>query len=182
MKALTIEQLEFLAAKGLTMEEAIAFAKMGPAKSRAAERTARWRARKNGNVTQSVTGDGHGDASPPPIDNHTPPVSSDEETKPVAKRTRKAAPVLAERPREVPEKVWRDFIGQRKTPFTETALDGVCAEAAKAGWTITAALTEAVARGWQSFKAEWVAGRKAALANDPADFLAHYAAKQARGP
>lgn len=176
MKGLTIEQMELLASKGFDASEMIAFAKMGAVKSKAAERTARWRARKNGTVTENVTGDGHGDASPPPIEDHTPPVSSSEETKPKPKR--KAAPVLAAKPDEVPEKVWRDFIGQRKTPFTETALDGLCAEATKARWTVTAALTEAVSRGWQSFKADWVAA--AAPAGN--DYLSGYLARQPAGP
>jgi hypothetical protein len=92
----------------------------------------------------------------PPIEDHTPLVSSDEETSRPS-RKRKAAVVLATKPTDVTDRVWRDFTGQRKTPVTETAMDGINAEAAKAGWTVNAALAEAVARGWQSFKASWVA-------------------------
>lgn len=70
-KGLTIEQMKFLVGKGLTAEEMITFAEMGAVKSKAAERTARWRAKKYGSVTENVTRDGHGDASPP-IEDHTP--------------------------------------------------------------------------------------------------------------
>ena len=69
-KGLTLEQMEFLLSKGLSGEDMVAFAKMGATKSRAAERTARWRARKNGNVTSDLTRD----ASPPPREAHTSPV------------------------------------------------------------------------------------------------------------
>ncbi len=40
--------------------------------------------------------------------------------------------------------------------MTETALAGIEEEARKAGWSLNAALSEAVSRGWQSFKAVWV--------------------------
>jgi hypothetical protein len=174
MKGLTIEQMEFLVGKGLDAGDMIAFAKMSQARNANAERQARWRARKRG-VTNNVTDN----ALPPPIDNHTPPVSSDEETKPAPKTRRKV--VLAAKPEAVTDPVWRDFTGQRKTPVTETALDGICEEAAKAGWTLNRALAEAATRGWQSFKAEWVEKPPGkAGANDPADFLAHLVAKQSR--
>jgi hypothetical protein len=35
-------------------------------------------------------------------------------------------------------------------------IDGIQAEADKAGFTLEDALKESVVRGWQSFKAEWV--------------------------
>lgn len=41
--------------------------------------------------------------------------------------------------------------------FTDTALAGFEREATQAGWTLEAALREAIERGWQGFKAEWVA-------------------------
>jgi len=155
-RGLTLEQMKLLADKGFSIDEAIAFAEMGSVKSKAAERTARWRARKNGSITKSVTSDGHCDASPPPIEDHTPPVSSNDETRPARKlKAEKAIP--ATKPDEIAAPVWRDFIGQRKTVFTETALAGIGREAEKAGWTLSAALAEAATRGWQSFKADWVA-------------------------
>ncbi|MDP3251304.1 MAG: helix-turn-helix domain-containing protein [Hydrogenophaga sp.] len=63
-------------------------------------------------------------------------------------------------PGGVDAKVWEDFLTVRKAkraPLTATALDGIAGEAIKAGMTLTDALAMCCARGWQSFKAEWVA-------------------------
>jgi hypothetical protein len=63
------------------------------------------------------------------------------------------------RPDSVPEQVWNDFLKIRKakkSPLTQTALNGIQREADEAGWTLEQALTECVSRGWQGFKAEWV--------------------------
>ena len=38
-------------------------------------------------------------------------------------------------------------------------MDGIQAEATKAGWTLDAAMTEMAARGWTGFKAKWVQER-----------------------
>lgn len=59
----------------------------------------------------------------------------------------------------VSDEVWRDFVTLRKAkraPLTETVLRAMEREAAKAGWTLNDAMAESVARGWQSFKADWV--------------------------
>jgi uncharacterized protein YdaU (DUF1376 family) len=69
---------------------------------------------------------------------------------------RTSAPVC---PQGVSEQVWKDFLAVRKakrSPITETALLAIDKEAGKAGWSLEKALSECVARGWQSFKAEWV--------------------------
>lgn len=63
------------------------------------------------------------------------------------------------RPESVSEQVWMDFVSQRKklkADITSTGLSGIAREAAKAGWTLEAALTECTVRGWRGFKAEWV--------------------------
>lgn len=62
--------------------------------------------------------------------------------------------------------VWQDFLKTRKTKVTETALNGIRREAEKAGITLEAALNECCARGWQSFKADWVS--KAQSTNETA--------------
>lgn len=64
--------------------------------------------------------------------------------------------INAKKPESVSDEVWRDWLSQRKSAFTETALEGFEREAAKAGWTLEAAITEAIERGWQGFKASWV--------------------------
>lgn len=69
---------------------------------------------------------------------------------------RTSAPVC---PQGVSEQVWKDFLAVRKakrSPITETALLAIDKEAGKAGWSLERALSECVARGWQSFKADWV--------------------------
>ena len=64
-----------------------------------------------------------------------------------------------DRPEDVSEIVWKDFISHRKAkkaPVTETVLSSIRKEANKAKWTMEDALKETCARGWQSFKADWV--------------------------
>jgi hypothetical protein len=43
--------------------------------------------------------------------------------------------------------------------MTTAALSGIMGEAEKAGWSLERALSECCLRGWQGFKAEWVAGK-----------------------
>lgn len=70
--------------------------------------------------------------------------------------TKTVKPTLACRPDDVSKSVWDDFILQRKTKFTQTALNGLTNQAMKAGISVEAALKEACDRGWQSFKAAWM--------------------------
>ena len=75
------------------------------------------------------------------------------------KETEKKTTVVAT-PDGVSQSVWDDFKTLRKAkkaPITQRAIDGLIAEAAKAGWTLEQALTECCVRGWQAFKADWVA-------------------------
>lgn len=81
------------------------------------------------------------------------------------KRTPRIRPV--DRPSSVSESVWSDFLAVRKAkkaPLTQTALDGIQREAAKAGMGLADALALCCARGWQGFKADWVAGQKPGVA------------------
>jgi hypothetical protein len=77
------------------------------------------------------------------------------------KETDKKATVVAT-PEGVSQSVWDDFKTLRKAkkaPITKRAIDGLIAEANKAGWSLEQALTECCVRGWQAFKAEWVADK-----------------------
>jgi len=68
--------------------------------------------------------------------------------------------VAVKRPDDVDQDVWDDFLAIRKAKravLTQTALDGIQREAGKAGWSLNDAIRETVSRGWQSFKADWVA-------------------------
>lgn len=68
-----------------------------------------------------------------------------------------AADLIAE---GVAEQTAADFIEVRNAknaPLTLTALNGIKTEAAKAGYSLENAIRECVMRGWQGFKAAWVA-------------------------
>jgi len=72
------------------------------------------------------------------------------------------------RPSDVDAQQWADWVALRRAkraPVTETALDGIRREAAKAGVTLQAALAECCARGWTGFKADWVQPRITAPPN-----------------
>ena len=88
---------------------------------------------------------------------------------PVLKKTSAIAPPVG-----VSESVWTDFCQHRKSKgakLTQTALDGIQAEAGKAGWGLEDALRECCTRGWTGFKAAWVADRTTAQrANTPESF------------
>lgn len=142
--------LRLLAAKGLSMEDIIEVAESLEKKADPtnAQRQARYRAKRKNN-TVTVTG------VSPPIEDHTPLVSSNDET--AQPRKSKSG-----KPDEVSDPVWRDFTAHRKAqkaPVSETVISGIRREADRAGWTLDAALAETVARGWRGFKADWVAGK-----------------------
>jgi uncharacterized protein YdaU (DUF1376 family) len=122
------------------------------------------------------------------------PVGSD--SQPIAKATinqepitnnhkpkRESATVVAT-PVGVSEIVWQDFVKQRKVKkaaVTQTVIDGIQREANKADWTLDAALAECVVRGWQSFKAEWVAPKQS-FAQQAADVARSTVPAQHTGP
>ena len=82
--------------------------------------------------------------------------------------TSKPSPIKVIQPPEgVSDSVWQDFKTLRKakrSPITQKAIDGIIREANKAGWTVEQALSECCFRGWQAFKADWVATK-----TNPAD-------------
>lgn len=57
----------------------------------------------------------------------------------------------------VDKQVATDYCQQRKKKPTLTALQGIAAQAAKANMSIEKALRICCSRGWEGFKAEWVA-------------------------
>jgi hypothetical protein len=72
-------------------------------------------------------------------------------------------------PEGVSDSVWQEFKNLRKVkkaPITQRAIDKISEEASNAGWTLEKALEECIVRGWQAFKADWVA-KKA----NPADIV-----------
>lgn len=125
---------------------------------------------------------GDGEANSPPIatpiatNNHNPQTNNH-------KPKRESATVVAT-PVGVSESVWQDFVKQRKVKkaaVTQTVIDGIQREANKADWTLDAALAECVVRGWQSFKAEWVAPKQS-FAQQAADVARSTIPAQHTGP
>ena len=91
-----------------------------------------------------------------------PSNATDTDTEQIQKRTTSVAP-----PEGVSDSVWQEFKSLRKAkkaPITQRAIDKISEEANLAGWTLEKALEECIVRGWQAFKAEWVAKK-----GNPAD-------------
>lgn len=64
-----------------------------------------------------------------------------------------------DRPEEVSEQVWSDFLKHRrkhKADLTTTALAGFRREADRVGWSLERAIEESILRNWRGFKADWV--------------------------
>ena len=77
----------------------------------------------------------------------------------VETETKKKATKVAT-PDGVCDSVWEEFKALRqkkRATITQRVVDNLKAEADKAGWTLEKALIECCDRGWQAFKAEWVA-------------------------
>lgn len=84
---------------------------------------------------------------------------SSQETETETENTRRTRSRAAVRPDSVPERVWQDFQAIRRakrTPLTDTALNGIAREASKAGMSLSEALAMCCERGWQGFNAGWV--------------------------
>ena len=63
------------------------------------------------------------------------------------------------RPNNVTKKTWEDFFIHRKNlkkPLTETAFKGIKKEVSKTSISLEDALVMVQARGWQSFKSDWI--------------------------
>jgi len=71
------------------------------------------------------------------------------------------------RPRNVSKKTWDDFLVHRKNkkaPLTETALKGIKNEVKKTTISLEDALVMCQARGWQSFKSDWISKEQKSFA------------------
>lgn len=116
-------------------------------------------AKSKGDEKPPLQGDLMGDKKPPlePPPSSSSSSSSSEESKAEPRAARKAA---ITKPDDVAVAVWQDFTALRKAkkaPLTETALDGIREQAGQARMTLEAAMRMCCERGWQGFKAEWVA-------------------------
>jgi hypothetical protein len=85
------------------------------------------------------------------------------ETETETKKERETKTKAVKRPDDVFENIWNDFLALRKakrSPLTKTALDAIEREADKVPTSLNDALAMCCARGWQSFKADWVADKQ----------------------
>jgi len=117
----------------------------------------RWNSEENADATALPNGCRSDAPTPTP----TPtPISSNEDIGTRAKkRSSKWSSIPC--PDGVAALVWDDFEKHRKgkgAPITTTAIRGFEREAAKAGITLEAAITETIERNWQGFKADWIKG------------------------
>ncbi len=88
-----------------------------------------------------------------------------EEKRREEEKQKKGAPVGADLLADVDPKVAADFRKLRKAKraeLTETAVEGIRREAAKAGLSLEQALRVCCERGWTGFNAEWAGARPAA--------------------
>lgn len=105
----------------------------------------------------------HGNHSPRareaiPFDAHVHAWRASGASKPKTRKC-KASTDTPDRPAEVSEQVWSDFLRHRaklKADLTVTALNGFRREADRVGWPLERAIEESILRGWRGFNAEWV--------------------------
>lgn len=102
-----------------------------------------------------------------PANGHKPVI------KPVIPNTAPQAAVVFScptKPDDVSPDVWQDFMTLRKAkkaPGTKTAIDGIRAQAGKAGMSLDEVLRMCCERGWTGFKADWVLNQPAVSKNPP---------------
>lgn len=97
-------------------------------------------------------------ATPPLADSATRKEQSIEHTN-EQKNTARARSTAIAKPDGVTDQTWSDFLQQRKrqrAEVTQTALNGIAREAARAGYSLEQALVTCCTNGWRGFKAEWV--------------------------
>lgn len=87
------------------------------------------------------------------------------------KKPRKARTSVAavERPNDLPEQLWQDWLELRKAkraPLNTTTINTFRAEAQKAGITFEEAVSFSVANGYQGFKADWYRKNASTFTND----------------
>ncbi len=95
---------------------------------------------------------------------------------------KRATPAAVNRPGDVPEQVWDDWLQLRKkksAPVTQTVLDGAVSESVKAGMTLEGFLRVWCTRGSQGLQAEWLDSGERKGSQRPAANTHKYAAAAA---
>ena len=81
----------------------------------------------------------------------------------VSASPRKSKRVTIDRPDDVAEQLWTDWVNHRRVKsavVSRTVIDTLRREAGKAKLNLSQVMTLQVANGWQGFRAEWMAGAK----------------------
>jgi uncharacterized protein YdaU (DUF1376 family) len=71
-------------------------------------------------------------------------------------RTKKKRDIsIVQKPEDLDDQVWEDYLQARKAPLTQTAYKLICNEASRAGISPAEAIRFSAEHGWRGFKAEW---------------------------
>ncbi len=87
----------------------------------------------------------------------TPTISKTETVEPKPKREAKVQ--RRQKPEELTDEFWQDFLAyrkQKKAPVTERVVSLLRKEAKTAGWKLEEVINEMMVRNWTGFKADWV--------------------------
>lgn len=167
----TGERIEKVAGGWLVLNHANYREKQTREQEQTALRVARHRAKQS--VTCNDVTDGNGvkrrSAS---VSESEAASAAEEKEKPEEKKKdkKRSDAVLVEKPADVAQDVWDDWLRCRAVkhkPLTPTAWAALVREAGKAGWTVSAAVQECAERMWISFKAAWVSNKEAPFQTRP---------------
>ena len=73
--------------------------------------------------------------------------------KPKTKKKRDVS--IVQKPEDLEDQVWKDYLQSRKNPLTQTAYKRICNQASRAGITPAEAIRFSAEHGWSGFEAEW---------------------------
>jgi len=93
---------------------------------------------------------------------HPPDAVTQPKAKAKVRRSKSTDFYVVDKPHEVEQQVWDDFIVLRKTkqaPITATALNGFVREAKEAGISLQEAIVVACEANWRGFNAVWYHNR-----------------------
>jgi len=128
------------------------------AKQKAAERQRRFRERRN---AEKTSGDeSHGDVTRDVTVTDREEKRREEEKHSKARSALSASDLIADGLTPETAADWLDFRKKKRAPLTQTAWNGIKAQAERAGWSLEAVVTKCMARGWQGFEAAWVASEQ----------------------
>ena len=94
-----------------------------------------------------------------PVEQVSDSSSADEQLtinhKPITNNQSKKDISVVQKPEDLEDQVWEDYLQARKAPLTQTAYKLICNEASRAGISPAEAIRFSAEHGWRGFKAEW---------------------------